>query len=63
MIPSSIWLRIKCLLGAWARAEWAAITGNILGAYLGIDAIPDFYKEGVELRDTILDMSDKLLAD
>jgi ADP-ribosylglycohydrolase len=40
-----------------------AITGNILGAYLGIDAIPDFYKDGVELRDTILDMSDKLLAD
>ena len=39
-----------------------AITGNILGAYLGIEEIPDFYTESVELRDVILDISDKLLV-
>lgn len=39
-----------------------AITGNILGAYLGIDSIPDFYKNGVELRDTIFDIADRLLG-
>lgn len=39
-----------------------AITGNILGAYIGIDEIPDFYTEGVELREVILDMADRLLG-
>ncbi len=38
-----------------------AITGNILGAYLGIEEIPDHFIRGVELRDLILDMSDRLL--
>lgn len=39
-----------------------AITGNILGAYLGIEEIPDCFVHGVELRDVILDISDKLLG-
>ncbi len=39
-----------------------AITGNILGAYLGIEEIPDFYLGAVELRDVILDISDRLLV-
>ncbi len=33
-----------------------AICGNIIGAHLGIEAIPDYYLEKLELRDTILEM-------
>lgn len=40
-----------------------AITGNILGAYLGIEEIPDHFIRGVELRDVILDISDRLLVE
>ena len=39
-----------------------AVTGNIIGAYLGIEAIPDYYTEKVELKDVVLEISDKLLA-
>ena len=39
-----------------------AITGNIIGAYLGIEAIPDYYKEKVELKDVVIEMSDRLLV-
>ncbi|MBM2817129.1 MAG: ADP-ribosylation/Crystallin [Ignavibacteria bacterium] len=35
-----------------------AITGNILGALLGIDAIPEYYQNGLELIDVIKDYAD-----
>ncbi len=37
-----------------------AVTGNILGAALGYEAIPQFYKDDVELHDLILHMADDL---
>ncbi len=39
-----------------------AITGNILGAYLGIKSIPQNWIEKVELRDEIMQVSDDLLT-
>lgn len=37
-----------------------AITGNILGAVDGFDAIPQFYKDDLELHDVILHVADDL---
>ena len=37
-----------------------AITGNILGAWLGFDAIDDCWKKDLELCDVILEMADDL---
>lgn len=37
-----------------------AITGNILGAVLGYEALPDFYKKDLELHDVILAVADDL---
>ena len=37
-----------------------AITGNILGAAIGYDAIPQFYKDDLEMHDLILHMADDL---
>lgn len=37
-----------------------AVTGNILGAWLGYDAIDDKWKRDLELHDLILDMADDL---
>ncbi len=37
-----------------------AVTGNILGAALGYNAIPQFYKEDLEMHDLILHMADDL---
>lgn len=37
-----------------------AITGNILGAWLGFDAIDDRWKKDLELYDVILEMADDL---
>ena len=37
-----------------------AVTGNILGAYLGFDKIPEKYVEHLELLDTILELADEL---
>ena len=37
-----------------------AVTGNILGAALGYDAIPQFYKDDLELHDLIVHMADDL---
>ena len=37
-----------------------AVTGNILGAAVGYDAIPQFYKEDLEMHDLILHMADDL---
>ena len=38
-----------------------AVTGNILGAYLGYDEIPNEYKENLELKDVILKVAQDLL--
>lgn len=40
-----------------------AVTGNILGAYLGYGAIPDKYKEKLELKDIIIELSEDLFKD
>ena len=40
-----------------------AVTGNILGAYLGIDAIPDYYLNDLEMKDIILEIADDLYRD
>ncbi|MEN2983703.1 MAG: ADP-ribosylglycohydrolase family protein, partial [Dictyoglomaceae bacterium] len=37
-----------------------AITGNILGAYLGIDNIPKEWIQKIELKDVILKIADDL---
>ena len=37
-----------------------SVTGNILGTFLGIDAIPNKFKEKLELKDVILTMADDL---
>lgn len=39
-----------------------AVTGNILGALLGYDAIPDHYKENLELRWLIEEIAEDLAA-
>lgn len=38
-----------------------AVTGNILGAYLGMDAIPKEWIKKVELKDEIIQIADDLL--
>lgn len=40
-----------------------AVTGNILGAYLGMAGIPPKYTEHLELRDLILEVADDLYYD
>ena len=40
-----------------------AIAGNIMGAALGLKAIPEKYLERLELRDVILDLADDLFND
>lgn len=40
-----------------------AVTGNILGAYLGYDKIPQKYKANLELHDLILEIADDLCND
>lgn len=40
-----------------------AVTGNILGAYIGYDAIPQKYKDNLELVDLILSVADDLYND
>ena len=40
-----------------------AVCGNILGAYLGYDAIPQKYKEHLELHDVIIEIADDLYKD
>ncbi len=68
-------IAIYCALKYWDNVEKAlvasvnhsgdsdstgAVTGNIIGALLGYDAIPDFYKENLELRDLIEKTSEDL---
>ena len=38
-----------------------AVTGNILGAIIGYDAIPQFYKDDLELHDVILKVADEII--
>ncbi len=38
----------------------AAVTGNILGALLGYDAIEDKWKENLECKEVILEMEDDI---
>ena len=40
-----------------------AVTGNIVGAYLGLKGIPQKYLERLELRDLILEIADDLFCD
>ena len=37
-----------------------AITGNIMGAFLGLNKIPDYYINNLELKDIILEIADDL---
>lgn len=37
-----------------------AVTGNLLGAAIGYEALPAFYKEDLELHDVILHIADDL---
>jgi ADP-ribosylglycohydrolase len=39
-----------------------AITGNILGAYLGANAIPQAWLKKLELREVITELADDLLV-
>lgn len=39
-----------------------AITGNILGAYLGLNSIPEEWQQNIELHDVILQVADDLLG-
>jgi ADP-ribosylglycohydrolase len=38
-----------------------AIAGNIIGVYLGLDSIPSYYVDNLELKDVILKISRQLL--
>ena len=38
-----------------------AVAGNILGAYLGYDAIPERFRQDLELHDVIVEIADDLL--
>ena len=40
-----------------------AVTGNILGTYIGYDNLPDKYKSHLEFRDLILEIADDLYND
>ena len=40
-----------------------AVTGNILGAWLGIEAIPQHFKDGLELTDVIEEIAKDLYND
>lgn len=40
-----------------------AVTGNILGAYLGLSGIPEKYLENLELKNVILELADDLFND
>lgn len=37
-----------------------AVCGNILGAYIGYNAIPQKYKDSLELHDLIIEIADSL---
>ena len=37
-----------------------AVAGNIIGAILGYDAIPDEFTESIQLHDLLIEMADKM---
>lgn len=39
-----------------------AVAGNIIGAILGYDAIPNYFKDNIQLKDLLLSMADRLAA-
>lgn len=57
----------RCLVAAVNHSgdsdSTGAIAGNILGAKLGYDAIPEKFKTNLELRDVILELADDLCND
>ena len=40
-----------------------AIAGNIIGTYLGIDKIPEYYKQDLELKEEIIELANDLFVD
>ena len=40
-----------------------AVTGNIMGVYLGYDAIPDYYIDHLELKDVIYEIANDLATE
>ena len=39
-----------------------AVAGNIIGAYLGVESIPNYYLDNLELKDVICEMADDLVS-
>lgn len=39
-----------------------AVAGNIIGAILGYNAIPDYFKDNIQLQDLLLSTSDRLVG-
>lgn len=39
-----------------------AVAGNIIGAILGYDAIPDYFKDNIQLQELILSTADRLIG-
>ena len=59
--PSSFKDTIVCAVNHDGDSDsTGAIAGNIIGAYLGIDNIDAYYKENVELKDIILELSNDM---
>ena len=55
---------IKCSVNHNGDSDsTGAVTGNILGAYIGYEAIPQKYKENLELLNVILTIADDLYND
>ena len=54
----------KAMIAAVNHAGYSdstgAVTGNLLGATIGYDAIPQFYKDDLELHDVVLHIADDL---
>lgn len=37
-----------------------AVAGNLIGAILGYEAIPDYFKDNIQLKDLLVSMADRL---
>ena len=46
-----------------ASSSTGAVTGSIMGTYLGYSSIPDKYIENLELKNVILELADDLYHD
>lgn len=40
-----------------------AIAGNIMGAYLGVEKIPEYYKQDIELKEEIIEIAHDMFTD